>query len=320
MEQPLLKVKDLAVEFQTRHGPVRAANLISFEVKPKETFCLVGESGCGKSVVALALLGLLPANALVRGEVRYRGNNLLPYSAPEQTQVRGREIAMIFEQPMGCLNPVMSIGEQIMEAYGVNRVCSKQEVRLGAKRLIEEVGISSRRFRDYPHELSGGMQQRVMIAMALACQPKLLIADEPTTSLDVTVQYQIIQLLRELKERYDMSLLLITHDLGVVAEMGDQVAVMYAGDLLEITNVHDFFVTPEHPYSRALIRVVEGNSLNPIHGNVPSLTDRLQGCPFFARCPDAITLCKKVRPQASYHNNKMERCHLAQFDTSRKAN
>ena len=320
MEQPLLKVKDLAIEFQTRHGPVRAANRISFEVKPKETFCLVGESGCGKSVVALALLGLLPANALVSGEVWYRGNNLLPYSAPVQTQIRGREIAMIFEQPMGCLNPVMSIGEQIVEAYGVNRECSKQLARVGAKRLIEEVGISSRRFRDYPHELSGGMQQRVMIAMALACQPRLLIADEPTTSLDVTVQYQIIQLLRELKERYDMSLLLITHDLGVVAEMGDQVAVMYAGDLLEITNVHDFFFTPGHPYSRALIRVVEGNSLNPIHGNVPSLTDRLQGCPFYARCQEAIPLCRKVRPQASYFNNKMERCHLAQFDTSRKAN
>ena len=320
MEQPLLKVEDLAVEFQTRHGPVRAANLISFEVKSQETFCLVGESGCGKSVVALALLGLLPANALVTGEVRYRGNNLLPYSAPEQKRVRGGEIAMIFEQPMGCLNPVMSIGEQIMEAYGVNRVCSKQEIRLGAKRLIEEVGISSRRFRDYPHELSGGMQQRVMIAMALACQPRLLIADEPTTSLDVTVQAQIIQLLRELKERYDMSLLLITHDLGVVAEMGDQVAVMYAGDLLEITNVHDFFVAPEHPYSRALIRVVEGDSLYPIQGNVPSLTDRLEGCPFYARCPEAVTLCRKVRPHASYQNNKMERCHLAQFDTSRRAN
>ncbi|EGW37989.1 ABC transporter ATP-binding protein [Desulfosporosinus sp. OT] len=320
MEKTLLKVQDLAVEFRTRHGPVRAADRISFEVKPQETFCLVGESGCGKSVVALAILGLLPANALVNGGVWYRGSNLLPYSTPEQKLVRGREIAMIFEQPMGCLNPVMSIGEQIMEAYGVNNECSKQEARRGAKRLIEEVGISARRIRDYPHELSGGMQQRVMIAMALACQPSLLIADEPTTSLDVTVQYQIIQLLRDLKTRYAMSLLLITHDLGVVAEMGDRVAVMYAGNLLEITNVHDFFFTPGHPYSRALIKVVEGNSLNPIQGNVPSLTDQLPGCPFYARCPEAISLCGEIRPRASYLNNKMERCHLVQFDASRKAN
>lgn len=320
MEQSLLQVSNLVVEYRTRHGPVRAANHISFEVKTKETFCLVGESGCGKSVVALALMGLLPPNALVSGEVRYKGRDLLPYSTLGQKLVRGRDIAMIFEQPMGCLNPVMSIGEQIMEAFKVRRECSQQEARLEAKRLLEEVGISSQRFRNHPHELSGGMQQRVMIAMALASQPKLLIADEPTTSLDVTVQYQIIYLLRELKERYAMSLLLITHDLGVVAEMGDRVAAMYAGELLEISNVYDFFLAPGHPYSRALIKVVEGNSLNPIRGNVPSLTDPLQGCSFFPRCPEAIPLCREIRPKTSYFDNKMERCHLVRFDPSQKAN
>jgi len=301
-------------------GPVKVADHISFEIKSGETLCLLGESGCGKSVIALSILGLLPENTVVTGEILYRGKDLLSMSTKERRKTRGREIAMIFEQPMSCLNPVMKIGEQIAETLRANYGTGNREARKEAERRMDEVGIPSRRFFDFPHELSGGMQQRVMIAMALACNPNLLIADEPTTALDLTVQRQILDLLRDLKDRYGASLLIITHDLGVAAEMSDAVGVMYAGSLMEYSPVHEFFQCPGHPYSNALLNVISGRELRPIPGNVPNLTELPPGCPFHLRCDQAEAICRIKRPDPVYNGHRMERCHFARYDQSRKTN
>lgn len=317
MDKSLLMVKNLKIEFKTKIGIVRVADDISFQINEGETLCLVGESGCGKSVVAMSIMGLLPQNAKVSGEIWYKGKDILQCNKKELCRFRGKEIAMIFEQPMSCLNPVMSVGDQIAEAFIANNKCSKQEAIAEAKQKLEEVGIPARRYLEFPHELSGGMQQRVMIAMALACRPSLLIADEPTTSLDVTVQYQILELLHSLKDHYKMSLFMITHDLGVVAEMSDIVGVMYAGTLLELSPVRDFFFKPWHPYSRALINVVKGNALNPIRGTVPNLMDIIDGCPFHLRCVEAVEQCLKVKPQPKFIHNRMERCHFAGVNSNK---
>ncbi len=316
MRKPLLEVKDLQIKFETKRGTIAVSDGVSFAIGENETLCLVGESGCGKSVVAVSIMGLLPAHARVAGEIRYREADLLQCSPGEWSRFRGREIAMIFEQPMSCLNPVISAGRQIAEAYAANNRCSKREALAEARRKLDEVGIPENCFVKFPHELSGGMQQRVMIAIALACRPNLLIADEPTAALDVTVQCQILELLHCLKDRYRMSMLLITHDLGVVAEMADTVGVMYAGTMMELSGVEDFFYRPGHPYSRALMNVVAGNALSPIRGSVPHLLEPVPGCPFHARCVDAVEQCRRARPQPRIVNGRMERCHHFTGDNS----
>lgn len=318
MKDTLLRVKNLEIEFETKIGVVKVAEDISFEIYEGETLCLVGESGCGKSVVAMSIMGLLPENVKLSGDIWYRGKELLQCNAKDMLSIRGKEIAMIFEQPMSCLNPVMAVGEQIAEAYIANNKCSKRQAAAEAKLKLEEVGIPSKRYSEFPHELSGGMQQRVMIAIALACAPRLLIADEPTTSLDVTVQYQILDLLHSLKERYKMSLFMITHDLGVVAEMADKVGVMYAGTMMELSSVKDFFFKPCHPYSKALLNVVSGNKLNPIAGNVPNLMTKGEGCPFHSRCEEAAEQCIKEKPEYRFICNRMERCHFAGVNSSKR--
>ncbi|MDH4317874.1 MAG: ABC transporter ATP-binding protein [Desulfobulbaceae bacterium] len=307
----LLDIQDLEIEFHTAWGRVRVADRISFTIKDRETICLLGESGSGKSVIALAVLGLLPDNAVVRGKIYYRGRELLSLSAGEKRRIRGREIAMIFEQPMGCLNPVMSIGAQIVEALAANseRRLGNKELREEALRRLDEVGMTGQSFNDYPHELSGGMQQRVMIAMALACRPKLLIADEPTTALDLTVQRQILDLLNDLKQHHAASLLIITHDPGIAAEMSDSVAVMYAGTLMEHTGVQDFFQQPVHPYSQALHKIISGKSLQPIPGDVPNLMELPTGCPFHPRCERAGMICRTDKPESTRRKGTILRCH-----------
>ena len=316
---PLIQLRDVGIAFRTRTGPVRVADHIGFEMQYGETLCLLGESGCGKSVLALSIPGLLPDNAVVTGQILYQGVDLLSMPERQRRKARGREIAMIFEQPMSCLNPVMRIGEQIAETLRANDGTKGREARREAERRMEEVGIPRRRFSDFPHELSGGMQQRVMIAMALACRPKLLIADEPTTALDPTVQRQILDLLKELKERYGAALLIITHDLGVAAEMSDTVAVMYAGTLMEYSPVQEFFTCPGHPYSHALLNVISGKELNPIPGNVPSLTELPPGCPFHPRCDQAADICSRRKPDPVYKGSRMEKCYFAGYDQNGKA-
>jgi len=295
---------------------INVAEAISFDLEAGQTLCLLGESGSGKSLIALCIPGLLPHNALTGGKIFFLGKNLLSQTEKSLGKIRGKEIAMIFEQPMGCLNPMMPIGRQIAEAlHSVKKVGEKSwEIPREARRRLDEVGIPGHCYSHYPHELSGGMQQRVMIAMALAGNPKLLIADEPTTALDLTVQRQILDLLNDLKHRYNTALLIITHDLGVAAEMADTVAVMYAGRLMEHTPVQNFFSRPGHPYSRALLNIVSGKTLQPIPGNVPNLMDLPWGCPYHPRCESAGAECEKTFPASSHFDHGMVRCHNALCD------
>lgn len=313
INNPLLEIKDLNIRFQTRYGTVNVVDNINLNIGRGETLCIVGESGCGKSVLAVSVLGLLPENAVITGEINYCGKNI---AGSTDKSYRGKEIAMIFEQPMSCLNPVMSVGAQIAEAIRVNSACTKKQAVEEAKSRLDEVGIPVKRFNEYPHQFSGGMQQRVMIAIALSCQPSLLIADEPTTSLDLTVQYQILELIDRIKERYKLSMIIITHDLGVVAEMADTVAVMYAGTLLEVSPVREFFKEPVHPYSKALMEVVSGYTFNPIGGCVPNLMEKIEGCPFHTRCSLCAECCVSIKPEPYYFNNRMEKCHFAKAHSS----
>ncbi len=309
----LLRLEAINVKFPSKNGWINVVESVSFNMKSGETMCLLGESGSGKSLVALSIPGLLPHNAVINGEISYFGKKLLSLSQKELQNIRGKDIAMIFEQPMGCLNPMMTIGKQIAEALNANDQIGKGrgEVRKEARRRMDEVGISSQHYSDYPHELSGGMQQRVMIAMALASNPKLLIADEPTTALDLTIQRKILDLLNDLKQRYDTSILIITHDLGVAAEMADSVAVMYAGRLMEHAPVHNFFDQPAHPYSRDLLNIVSANTLRPISGNVPNLMELPTGCPYHPRCKHALEKCLTSFPSTTVFNHRMVRCHNA---------
>jgi oligopeptide/dipeptide ABC transporter ATP-binding protein len=292
---PLLSIRNLSVSFKTGRGQVNAVNGVNLTVFPGQTLAVVGESGCGKSVTAMSVLGLIPKPPAVynSGEILYRGQDLLRLSNQEMRKVRGNKIAMIFQEPMTSLNPVFTIGEQIIEAVLLHQnVTGDQAVGIAVQALAD-VGIADpeNRIKEYPHQLSGGMRQRVMIAMALACKPELLLADEPTTALDVTIQAQILALLRRLQHEKGMSVLLITHDLGVVAENADAVAVMYAGRVVEYGSVMSVFQKPMHPYTRGLFSSmpVLGKAvkrLETIPGNVPNPRDFPPGCPFHPRCKD----------------------------------
>ncbi len=287
MTQPLLELRNLSVAFDTDRGNIQPVRDVSFSIFPGQTVALVGESGCGKSVTALSILRLIPQppGRILGGEVLLDGRDLTRRSEREMRSVRGKEIAMIFQEPMTSLNPVFTIGDQIMEAVLLHQKVSYSQARAIAEQSLREVGIADpgRRLGEYPHQMSGGMRQRVMIAMALSCKPRLLIADEPTTALDVTIQAQILELLRKLQQEQGMAILLITHDLGVVAENADVVGVMYASRIVEYATVEDLFDRPQHPYTEALFRSIprlgkHANRLDTIPGTVPNpaLPGRLQ--------------------------------------------
>jgi peptide/nickel transport system ATP-binding protein/oligopeptide transport system ATP-binding protein len=305
MSQPesLLQVRHLTTSFATRHGEVRAVDDVSFTLRQGETLSLVGESGCGKSVTALSLMRLVaPPGRIVAGEILFEGRDLLKLSEREMRAIRGDDIAMIFQDPLTSLNPVFTVGEQIAEAIRLHRGVSKREAWNQAIEGMRDVAIPAPevRAKSYPHEMSGGMRQRVMIAMALACDPKLLIADEPTTALDVTIQAQILDLLNELRERRNLALLLITHDLGVVAETADRVAVMYAGQIVEEAPVRELFNRPRHPYTEGLLHAVPKlgdksagrKRLQTIEGVVPNLLNLPPGCRFAPRCVHRQPKCE----------------------------
>ena len=302
----LLEVKNLQTHFPTRAGLVRAVNDVSFYLDRGELLGLVGESGCGKSITALSIMRLIaPPGKIVAGEITFDGKNVLKLSDAEMRTIRGDDIAMIFQDPMTSLNPVFTVGEQIAEALRLHRKLSRKEAREAAIAAMREVSIPdpARRVDDYPHQLSGGMRQRVMIAMALACDPKLLIADEPTTALDVTIQAQILELLDGLRKTRELAVLLITHDLGVVAEVADRVAVMYTGKIVEESPVDELFAHPKHPYTEGLLRsvpklsaedVIKKERLATIEGTVPSPTDLPPGCHFAPRCPYRLPRCTEA--------------------------
>ena len=297
--QHLLAVKNLETHFPTRAGLVRAVNGVTFYLDSGELLGLVGESGCGKSITALSIMRLIaPPGKIVGGEITFDGKNLLKLSDADMRQIRGDDIAMIFQDPMTSLNPVFTVGEQIAEALRLHRKLSRKAARAAAIEAMREVSIPDPARR--PHQLSGGMRQRVMIAMALACDPKLLIADEPTTALDVTIQAQILELLDGLRKSRELAVLLITHDLGVVAEVADRVAVMYTGRIVEESPVEELFARPKHPYTEGLLRsvprltsatIAKKQRLETIEGTVPSPTELPPGCHFAPRCPYRLPRC-----------------------------
>lgn len=301
----LLEVIDLKTHFPTREGLVRAVDGVSFHLDRGELLGVVGESGCGKSMTALSIMRLIaPPGKIVSGEIRFEDRDLLKLSQSEMREVRGNDIAMIFQDPMTSLNPVFTVGEQIAEALRLHRKLSRADARKAAVQAMREVSIPDPdlRAKDYPHQLSGGMRQRVMIAMALACDPKLLIADEPTTALDVTIQAQILELLDHLRKTRELAVLLITHDLGVVAEVADRVAVMYTGKIVEESPVNELFARPKHPYTEGLLRsvpkltekdVVKPERLSTIEGMVPRPNALPPGCHFEPRCPYAMPRCRE---------------------------
>ena len=303
----LLRVDDLAVEFSTDEGVVHAVNGISYELDTGDSLGIVGESGCGKSVSTLALMGLVarPAGKVTRGSIEFGGKDLLDISTDEMRQIRGSQIAMIFQDPMSSLNPVYPVGRQIEESLQLHLGMNKQQARTRAIELLDTVGIPvpEERVKNYPHQLSGGMQQRAMIAMAIACQPDLLIADEPTTALDVTIQAQVIELLAELRRELGMAVILITHELALVAGFCDRVAVMYAGYIVEYAPVNDLFARPQHPYTLGLMKAVptitgdRSGKLSNIPGSPPDLIGLPQGCPYAPRCPFVRDACQEVVPE-----------------------
>ncbi|HEX5320623.1 MAG TPA: ABC transporter ATP-binding protein [Stellaceae bacterium] len=310
MPAALLEVDELKTWFFTRDGIVRAVDGVSLHVMPGETLAIVGESGCGKSVTALSVLRLVPSppGRIVSGHIRFAGRDLLALSEAQMRDVRGNDISMIFQEPMTSLNPVLTVGRQIAETLTLHQGLDRKAALDRAEEMLRLVHIPEprRRIGQYPHQLSGGMRQRVMIAMALACNPKLLIADEPTTALDVTIQAQILDLMRELKDKIDAAIVLITHDLGVVAEMAQRVVVMYAGRKAEEAPVGPLFRRPLHPYTRGLLASIphlgatlaeeEAGRLTEIPGTVPSLREPIPGCPFAARCDFATDICHREPP------------------------
>ncbi len=307
LPDPLLQIENLDIGFETARGLVRPVREVSLSIYPGQTVAVVGESGCGKSVTAMSILRLLPSppSKVLGGSIRFAGQDLLRYTERQMQAVRGRDIAMIFQEPMTSLNPVYTIGDQIAEAVVLHQKVGYREALQIAEQSLRDVGIADphRRLREYPHEMSGGMRQRIMIAMALSCKPKLLIADEPTTALDVTIQAQILELLRKIQRQTGMAIMLITHDLGVVAENADVVAVMYASRIVETATVEELFDHPKHPYTQGLFRSipkigVTSKRLETIPGTVPNPTRFPVGCKFHTRCDkmNGDPLCTTVEP------------------------
>ncbi|MGP9018804.1 ABC transporter ATP-binding protein [Streptomyces sp. BR1] len=303
---PLLEVRDLHVEFHTRDGVAKAVNGVNYSVNAGETLAVLGESGSGKSVTAQAIMGILdmPPGKIPQGEILFRGEDMLKMSAEDRRAIRGQKIAMIFQDALSALNPVLSVGYQLGEMFRVHQGASRKEAKAKAIELMDKVKIpaAAARVNDYPHQFSGGMRQRIMIAMALALEPDLIIADEPTTALDVTVQAQVMDLLAELQREYHMGLILITHDLGVVADVADKIAVMYAGRIVETAPVHELYKRPAHPYTRGLLDSIprldqKGQELYAIKGLPPNLLKIPGGCAFNPRCPKAQDICRTEVPK-----------------------
>ncbi|MED4018513.1 ABC transporter ATP-binding protein [Sutcliffiella cohnii] len=325
MAEKLLEVKELSTIFNTERGRVQALRNISFHVEEGEILGIVGESGCGKSVTSQSILRLYDEKHLVeyKGTISFKDKNLLNLPMKEMEHIRGNNISMIFQDPLSSLDPVYTIGSQITQVLRIHKKISKKEALEKAIELLKLTGIPSpeKRVHQYPHQLSGGMQQRVMIAIALACEPKLLIADEPTTALDVTIQAQILGLIQELNEKLDMGIMLITHDLGVVAEVCTRVIVMYLGQVVEEADVKSIFYNPLHPYTKGLIQSIpqldgdRSKDLYVIQGNVPSLENAPKGCGFSTRCPFATDKCHQENPELTTHSNQQKvRCwHYAEI-------
>ena len=319
----LLEVRNLRTYFHTSHGVVKAVDGVSFDVREGETAALVGGSGCGKTMTALSIIRLVPKpqGSIVGGEIHFEGRNLLTLSEPEIRQIRGADIAMIFQEPMTSLNPVLTIGRQITETLEAHGLSSKEEARERASELLRLVGISDpdRRLSDYPHQLSGGMRQRVMIAIALSCNPKLILADEPTTALDVTIQAQILELMGQLSRKFGVALMIITHNLGVVARYADRVRVMYAGKIIESASAQEIYRNPRHPYTLGLLRSVprldqpRKAKLDPIKGQPPDLWSLPQGCSFAPRCKFAVEKCaQEAPPLREVGNGHLSACWVAE--------
>lgn len=318
----LLEVDNLKMYFHTKDGIVKAVNGVSYTLDRGETLGVVGESGSGKSVTSMTIMGLIdmPPGKIEGGDVRYRGHSLLKMSDQEMEHIRGNDIAMIFQDPMTSLNPVYTIGHQLSEGLRLHKGYSKEDALKRSIELLSLVGIPNpeQRVKEYPHEFSGGMRQRVMIAMALACDPDILIADEPTTALDVTIQAQIIELMQKMQKKNGNAIIMITHDLGVVADVADKIMVMYAGSPVEFGTADEIFYNPMHPYTWGLTRSIpdavmtEKKPLTPIEGNPPSLVNVPKGCAFAPRCPYATDLCKQKRPELFVtETGHYSRCHYA---------
>ena len=300
----LLDIRNLSVAFDTDSGKVYAVNNLSLKIGRKETLGLVGETGAGKTTTALAVMKLIqsPPGKITSGEIILEGQDLMRVPEKDMFNIRGNKISMIFQDPMTSLNPVMTVGEQISEVIELHQKLSKDELRKKTEEMLEVVGIRKERINDYPHQFSGGMKQRVVIAMALACNPELIIADEPTTALDVTIQAQVLELMKNLKEKYDTSMILITHDLGVVAEICDYVSVIYAGSIVEYASVKDMYETPGHPYTKGLFNSIPSldedvESLTTIKGNPPDPSALSSGCRFHPRCDKCMEICKHTNPE-----------------------
>lgn len=304
MEKKLLEIKNLSVEYSTDNGVVKAVNNFNISLDKGETLGIVGETGAGKTTTALSILGLIPdPPGIIRsGEIIFEGEDLLKKKEEEMRTIRGNKISMIFQDPMTSLNPVMTVAEQIAEGIEIHQNLNHNEAMERANEMLELVGIPSERAGEYPHQFSGGMKQRVVIAIALACNPNLLIADEPTTALDVTIQAQVLKLMGELKAEFNTAMILITHDLGIVAETCDHVAVMYAGEVIEFASLEQLFRNPRHPYTLGLFGSIPNltedvDRLKPITGLMPDPTALPSGCPFHPRCPHATDLCSKEEPK-----------------------
>ena len=316
----LLEVRDLHVEFHTRDGVAKAVNGVNYSVAEGETLAVLGESGSGKSVTAQAVMGILdmPPGKISGGEILFKGRDLLKLKKEERRKIRGEEMAMIFQDALSSLNPVLTVGEQLGEMFVVHRGMSRKDARAKSVELMDRVRIPAAKERvgNYPHQFSGGMRQRIMIAMALALEPSLIIADEPTTALDVTVQAQVMDLLAELQRELNMGLILITHDLGVVADVADKIAVMYAGRIVETSPVHDIYKAPAHPYTKGLLRSIprldqKGGELYAIKGLPPNLLHIPPGCAFNPRCPMAQDVCRTdVPPLYRVSEDRQSACHF----------
>lgn len=323
--EELLQVDQLVTTFRTGTGEYAAVRGVSFSVNKGETLCIVGESGCGKSITSLSVMGLLPDNGQVReGTIKFQGEDITHLSEEKRRKLRGKDMSMIFQEPMTALNPVLTIGFQIREPLMIHERLSKREAHKKGIEMLKKVGIPypEKRMNQYPHELSGGMRQRVMIAMALCCNPSLLMADEPTTALDVTIQAQILDLIQDLKDDLGMGVVMVTHDMGVVAEVADRVMVMYAGEKVEEGTVEEVFSSPQHPYTKGLLASVpdiddETFEVEPIPGSLPSIQEKIEGCRFHQRCVFATDHCRKhspeetIRPQSNQH---IVRCWLQEVN------
>ena len=318
MEDTVLRISNLSVEYITSEERVQAVNGIDLAIREGETLGLVGETGAGKTTTALSIIGLLPVPParIASGSIEFMGSDILALSEKQMERIRGNDISMIFQDPMSALNPVITVEEQIMEVYLKHEKASREEARKRAHEMLEMVGVPASRGRDYPHQFSGGMKQRVVIAMALACNPRLLIADEPTTALDVTIQAQILDKIRQLKDQFHTSMLMITHDLGIVAEVCDAVSVIYCGRIVEHGSLEDIFEDHRHPYTQGLFDSLPNGAtkkvpLKSIGGELPNPADLPEGCSFCPRCPFAMDICRKEKPPVHYFSDShYSECHL----------